>query len=393
MIRALFYSESAVFGGHEKMALAAHEAMAASNMPVDVEWLVNRINERLISELQQKKCKWQAHSFEPPFAIRRNYFDAWKKIRRVASILREMSPDLVVLVQGGITGSYDGVLASRWAHIPFCSYIAMAHRSTELATYRYPRLWNVLRSFYYRPISRFITIDIEQANRIHRENTRAAISIVENYVERPKPGLLPDAREEDGVAGKKILVIGVIGRIDFDQKCQDWLVRQIDDSEFWRNKFVLFVGDGPNASDLSRLIDCENLRARCKLIPWQQDMETIYRSLDLVLIPSRAEGVPLVMLEALLRSIPVVSANRDGMKTWLPKAWRFEWGDGVGMQAAVNQAAAAPGAFWDSLRGPLQRVTDRFRFGREFYHALESCLPEVNHAGSTKLHQSNVRDG
>jgi glycosyltransferase involved in cell wall biosynthesis len=55
--------------------------------------------------------------------------------------------------------------------------------------------------------------------------------------------------------------------------------------------------------------------------PWTPLVSDIYTASDLVLMPSRFEGVPLVMLEALMAGRPVAAAGVDGMRDYLPPEW------------------------------------------------------------------------
>jgi len=47
----------------------------------------------------------------------------------------------------------------------------------------------------------------------------------------------------------------------------------------------------------------------------------------MLLIPSKFEGVPLTMLEAMARELPVIASNVDGMAEILPQSWLFPYGD------------------------------------------------------------------
>jgi glycosyltransferase involved in cell wall biosynthesis len=286
-----------------------------------------------------------------------------------------MAPNLVIIAQGGITGSYDGVFACKAVGLRYCSYIAMAHRSTELATYRFPKIWNAVRSVFYSQIGRYITIDEEQAVRIRRERRTAQIIVVENYLPPLKPTVrLATTRESLGLPPDKI-VLAVIGRIEFGQKCQDWLVDALQEREFLKDKIVVFVGEGPDIEQLRHKIDSSNNRESFRLLSWREDLEQVYAAIDALLIPSRAEGVPLVMLEALAREIPVVGVDRDGMKTWLPPSWRYEFGDEVGLKRAISSALnEATPAMWDQISMRVHEITNEKRFANGFTEAIRSFL-------------------
>jgi glycosyltransferase involved in cell wall biosynthesis len=59
------------------------------------------------------------------------------------------------------------------------------------------------------------------------------------------------------------------------------------------------------------------------VLPWC-DPARLYQALDALVIPSRYEGLPLVMLEALSSGTAVLGSDRDGMKDLLPRQWRFK---------------------------------------------------------------------
>jgi glycosyltransferase involved in cell wall biosynthesis len=136
------------------------------------------------------------------------------------------------------------------------------------------------------------------------------------------------------------------------------------------DKFVIFVGDGPDARTLQALLVPE-VRDRFNLIGWKSDLSDVYAATDVLLIPSKSEGVPLVMLEALSYRIPVVGTDRDGMRSWLPAQWRFTWGDIEGLKHGIEQALTVTSAdVWDSIAERLDQVHDEDRFAAQFSHAL-----------------------
>ena len=77
---------------------------------------------------------------------------------------------------------------------------------------------------------------------------------------------------------------------------------------------LLFAGDGP---DRMRLVKMAEKANNVTILPWQDNINTLYDRIDFLMLPSRYEGVPLVMLEALARGIPVIGSDVDGMKELL----------------------------------------------------------------------------
>jgi glycosyltransferase involved in cell wall biosynthesis len=106
------------------------------------------------------------------------------------------------------------------------------------------------------------------------------------------------------------------------------------------------------------------------LLPWQADTEAFYDSIDFLLIPSRFEGVPLVMLEALARGIPTLGSRRDGMRDLLPEAWLFDPGNGKDLATVFSKVRNS----WPAVIGPVQKkVAEEMTlesFKRNFHRAV-----------------------
>jgi glycosyltransferase involved in cell wall biosynthesis len=196
------------------------------------------------------------------------------------------------------------------------------------------------------------------------------VFVVENYVPKTEP---LDAQRNTKAAlgilpGRKVLA--VIGRTEFSNKCQDWILQVLQNDPFLTDKFVIFVGDGPDARALQAMLVPE-VRDRFSLIGWKSDLSDVYAATDVLLIPSKSEGVPLVMLEALSYGIPVVGTDRDGMRSWLPAQWRFSWGDIEGLKHGIEQALSVTSPdVWGNIAERLVQVHDEDRFAKQFSQAL-----------------------
>ncbi len=304
------------------------------------------------------------------YSLWRNPVYALLMICRNAAKLRQLSPDLIVVVQGGILLSFGGILSALIGRIRCCSYIPMVTRISDTKRYRFPVLADFFWSLLYKAMSSYITIDEEQAKRLRHENRNASVLVVENYV--PMAQSLDAQRNVKATLGippdRKVL--SLIGRIEFSHKCQDWLLQALRNDPFLSDKFVLFVGDGSDARALEAML-VPDVRDHFSLIGWKSDLRDVYAATDVLLIPSKSEGVPLVMLEALGYQIPVVGTDRDGMRSWLPAQWRFSWGDLEGLKRGIQQALSveSPDA-WGRIAKRLVQAHDEDRFALQFSQAL-----------------------
>lgn len=113
-------------------------------------------------------------------------------------------------------------------------------------------------------------------------------------------------------------LIGLFGRVEFHQKGHDTAVRVA--AQLRRAGMAarwVIVGDGPDLDGLRRLVDTSNLTDQFLYLGWRGDVEDIVPALDVVVLPSRFEGLPLTAVESIAARVPVVAFAVDGLKELL----------------------------------------------------------------------------
>jgi len=354
------------------MAIAANQKIISHHEKIQITWMINSANRRLAAALEEAGLDYRTLDLRPSFSLIRNPFAALGKILKIKRALRQLHPGLVVIVQGSILDAFDGVLAARLARLRYCSYIPMAHSPIEYSEHRFVHMRSAVVSLFFRFVPFFITIDEQQADRLRRWNRKAQIAVVENFIPRPAMSVRKTAevRKSLGIP-VDATVLGVVGRIDFRQKAQDWLVNVQKEGSLLEGKVLVFIGDGPDSPRLTQLIESSPWREHIYQLGWRDGLDGVYDAIDLLIIPSRTEGVPLVMLEALARRVPVVGSDRDGMKSWLPSQWRFPFGDSAAMKHSINWALGRSDAgYWDAIEKHLANATDEERFACQFANTL-----------------------
>jgi glycosyltransferase involved in cell wall biosynthesis len=222
-----------------------------------------------------------------------------------------------------------GLMAAKRVGAYTVSYIPMAHPvriagNPFLTAFRD----SINRRFYSLP-DRIITISEGARRMLIERGATPNIVVVPNGVE--SRGIQQSDRQEFREAlkiEKKQFAITILGRISFKQKGQDFAVRAISRfrSELENFRFLI-VGSGPDAPKLRSMISELDLNPQVQVLPWEDDPKGVYAGTDMLLIPSRFEGVPLVMLEAMSAGLPIVATNVDIMPELLPKDWLFPYGD------------------------------------------------------------------
>jgi glycosyltransferase involved in cell wall biosynthesis len=101
------------------------------------------------------------------------------------------------------------------------------------------------------------------------------------------------------------LVVGSVGRLDA-MKAHEVLLRAIAQVDGVR---VVILGEGSERSTLEQLTTELNLRDRVLLPGWVDQPRAHLPEFDAIALPSRSEGFPLAMVEAMLAARPVVATR------------------------------------------------------------------------------------
>jgi glycosyltransferase involved in cell wall biosynthesis len=340
-MKILFYSDSREFGGHEYMTVAAIRFMSEQpNLQLSVIYYER--NFRLHNELCEIQEGRNLTLF--PLSIKSEGLPATRplywisRLPRLRRLIRSVAPDVVVVSQGNIEVSCLGLMAAQLAKTQKISYIPMAHgvalSSGPLAIAR-----AIASRYLYRLPDKFITISKDARDMLTQHGVTSEIAVVPNGIElRP--------REDENRSTSRLTygfrddqyVIAVVGRIVFRQKGQDFLVNAIARyREQLRGIHVCVIGEGPDEQRLRTMIGEASLQDSISILPWKHGLASLYSAVDMVLIPSRFEGVPLVMLEAMWHQLPVAASNVDGMAEVLPKEWLFQGGDAASMVETVTR--------------------------------------------------------
>lgn len=108
-------------------------------------------------------------------------------------------------------------------------------------------------------------------------------------------------------------VIGVIGRFS-PEKGQDIFVKAVAQaSGIGTDLRVLFVGDGPEMDRVKSMARDLGIEDRLIFLGYRDDIPNLYQAIDVVVIPSRSEGLPNVLLEALAVGKAVIATDVGGI--------------------------------------------------------------------------------
>ncbi|MDF1505350.1 glycosyltransferase, partial [Roseisolibacter sp. H3M3-2] len=230
---------------------------------------------------------------------------------RVGAVLREWAPD-VVQTHSYKCSALVALLRARGARWPWAAFF---HGSTR-EDFKV-RVYHALDRLLMTRADRVVVMARPQLAELGRAGREARV--IHNAVvplPPPAPGVDPRGPDAPG-AGLPRPLLAVVGRLSHEKGVDVFL----ETCALLRARGVAFgavvAGDGPDAATLEarrRALGLDDVR----FLGAVTDVGAVYRAADLLVLPSRSEGLPNVVLEALQCGTPVVATRVGAVPDVLP---------------------------------------------------------------------------
>jgi glycosyltransferase involved in cell wall biosynthesis len=276
-------------------------------------------------------------------------------VRLLVGLKLSPRPDLVVVSQGG---NYDGAVFAdvcRRLSLPFA---ILSQKASELY---WPDDWRREHAAAVYGAARACFFVSRHNVRLTEEQLGIDLSravIVRN------PFLVPWEPRADWPDEQRGVRLACVGRLHPKEKGQDILLRVLA-RERWRNRplSVTFYGHGLQRESLERMAERLELASVC-FAGLTRDVPAIWREHHGLILPSRCEGMPLALVEAMLSGrVPIVTdaggnaeivddgvtgyvaaaAAEDALDEAMERAWseRDRWRE-IGATAAARIRTLVP---------------------------------------------------
>jgi glycosyltransferase involved in cell wall biosynthesis len=285
-----------------------------------------------------------------PFVRRLSPLAHVHAFRSLVAILRAEKPDLVH-AHMPISG-FLARLAARIAGVPKVAYTCHGflfnHASSSL-----PRrgLSFVMEWIAGRVTDVFLTVSEAEARDARRLHIASHAEPVRNgrdpAIFHPNPRARDRIRAELGVPRDRIVVIAV-SRLVWHKGYPELAaaMRSAPEAELW------VVGErleSDRGADMAALLRAAGLGYRLRMLGYRTDIPALLAAADIFTLPSRFEGLPMSVIEAMLTGLPVVATNVRGPAEQVV--------DGVtGLSVPAGDPAALGSALARLVRDPELRV-------------------------------------
>jgi glycosyltransferase involved in cell wall biosynthesis len=129
------------------------------------------------------------------------------------------------------------------------------------------------------------------------------------------------------------------------------------EAELW------LVGDGPRLAEIRDLARRLLPDDRVTILPPREDLRPLLNQASLLVLSSRAEAFPNVILEAMASGLPVVATRVGGVPELVDSGrtgWLVNAGDASGLAAAMSQALSDPDTRQLMGRAAHEQVLEKF---------------------------------
>lgn len=368
----IFYCETRMFSGQERMFLTGACYISRKEKSV---LLINENNKDGIafaeSEGSFNEIKLLA-DFNEMFSSVVVWF-RWKNILSLYKFFLNKK-ETVCVSQGRIESGNIGIIAAKLANVKTISYIPMVHSHREMGG---DSLVSTIKDFLCKPLYHLPDSYITISDAVKQELSKKCnvyIHVVENFIQQQQINQInepPPLFDEDGY-----FKIVVPGRLQNKQKGQLDFINAFDRIRDKINKPVVcyFVGNGPDFDLLQNKVENTKLNNIIFLLGNRNDLLNIMMGSNLVVLPSRFEGVPLVLLEAASLNATILASNIIGFNNYLPAECLFETRDIDSLASKliekINNKNATMIEYNKSLIDLIRR--NKKEFTDDFYNALFS---------------------
>src|ERR1051326_3395643 len=224
----------------------------------------------------------------------------WRAVRQIEEYIQEDGIDLVHT--HGYKADLYGYLAAWGCHKPV---VATCHNwvggTAALGIY------NHLDRMALKKFNALAAVSDAVAHRLRAFGVPAEkIKTIANGIdvktfERAQP--LPLLRAE----GSK--VVGVVARLDLQKGFEYLLQAARELCQTFPDLRIVIAGDGADRNAIEDLIQQYGLQSSVILAGQQSNMPAVYAAMDIFVLPSLNEGLPMTVLEAMAASKPVIATR------------------------------------------------------------------------------------
>lgn len=236
----------------------------------------------------------------------------WNPIRNFFDLCHLIKAEKIqILHTHGYRSNIIGLLASILLRVPIVTTVhGWTNHTNNVKLYEY------LDRFFLRFFDKIIAVSDSIKNTLL--NSRISIHKIEKIYNTINCKEVNDGVSVDEIRKRFHLspndkLVGTIGRLSKEKGVHYLLKAGSEIIATYPNVKILIIGNGPERQNLEILAKQLRISENVIFCGFQKNVTEFYHLIDIVVLPSITEGLPIVLLEALTYSKPVVATRVGGI--------------------------------------------------------------------------------
>lgn len=262
--------------------------------------------------------------------------------------LQRFKPDIICVNQGGtydIARSGSNAVLRRTLYKLHVPYVLLCHCEQPPPPRR--NLDKARQVFARAAIIGMVSDRLRAISQSHLRMAITNVRIFHNPVNLRRIEYVPWPGEGETVR------FAFVGRLEPVKNLGSLLSAFAEEKWHSRSWTLTVYGSGPDRNMLEQLVKQLSLEQRVQFAGYVNDLAAVWANHHVLLMPSRFEGVPLAMIEAMLCGRPVLATNVGGIADWLEEG-----------RNGFLTPAPTPEAIGTALERLWQRRDELEQFGR-----------------------------
>jgi predicted O-linked N-acetylglucosamine transferase (SPINDLY family)/2-polyprenyl-3-methyl-5-hydroxy-6-metoxy-1,4-benzoquinol methylase len=167
-------------------------------------------------------------------------------------------------------------------------------------------------------------------------------------------------------------------------------IAQLCQTSVWNNLYFVWAGSGSQKDEIATVLEQSDFGNHVKLIGHRWDVADWYDAADIFVLPSELEGMPLAIMEAMAKGLPIIASAVSGIPEELDNTGQLLTDPKLNSQATVDQLASTikhwveqPAVRLASAEASQQRARQTFQESQMLQQTLtliESVLEANSHS-------------
>lgn len=231
-------------------------------------------------------------------ARRATWGERLERMKATRKAVKEFQPDVIVGFQDGPFQAM--ALYTLGMNIPVILAERNApHRFDYKKTGKYKEL-----IFQTYRAAKAITVQCPSYVERYPKSLQSRITVI------PNPVFAPPEANKDGAKAKDKKTLLSVGRLEYQKNFVCLLEAYQKIATDFPDWILKIIGEGDDRSKLEAYIETNNLQNHIQLPGTSKDVHSLYQNADLFVLPSRWEGFPNVLAEAMSNGLPAIGFDQ-----------------------------------------------------------------------------------